>query len=305
MDRFLEMQTFAAVVEAGSFVGAAEALDLSKPAVSRHVAELEARLGVRLLQRTTRRLSLTREGAVFHARCREVLAQLDEAEAEVSAGRGEAAGLLKVSVPVTFGERHLAPLWPRLLERHPRVSMEVSLTDRAVDLIDEGFDVAVRIARLQSSSLVSRRLATTRMHLCASPEYLRRHGTPATPAALAEHAVLAYTLLSTGDTWTFTGPDGPVSVRVSPRFRSNSGDTCRSGALAHRGIILQPDFLVGPDLVSGALVELMPQYRAPEFGIHAVHPSRKHVTPKVRRLVDFLVDSFETPAWSLGLTIGP
>lgn len=295
MDKFLEMRTFAAVVDAGSFVGAADALDLSKPAVSRHVNELEARLGVRLLQRTTRRLSLTSEGEVFHARCKELLAQVDEAEAEVSSRSGEATGLLKLSVPVTFGERHLAPLWPVFLAQHPRVSLDVSLADRTVDLVEEGFDLAIRIARLQASSLVSRRIATSRLHLCASPAYLAQHGTPQHPDELARHAVLAYTLLSTGEHWSFTGPEGEVAVNVNPRFRSNSGETCRSGALAGQGIILQPDFLVGPDLAAGTLVELLPQYRSLEFGIYAVYPTRKHVAPKVRRLIDFLVASFQTP----------
>lgn len=295
MDRFQEMRTFAAVVDAGSFVGAADALQMSKPAVSRYVGELETRLGVRLLQRTTRRLSLTSEGEVFHARCKELLAQVDEAEAEVSSRSGDATGLLKLSVPVSFGERHLAPLWPVFMARHPKVALDVSLSDRTVDLVEEGFDVAVRIARLQSSSLVSRRIATSRLHLCASPAYLERHGTPQHPAELAQHSVLAYTLLSTGDHWTFNGSEGEVSVNVTPRFRSNSGETCRSGALAHQGIILQPDFLVGPDLAAGALVELMPHYRSLEFGIYALYPTRKHVAPKVRLLIDFLMASLQHP----------
>lgn len=295
MDKFLEMRTFATVVDTGSFVGAADTLDMSKPAVSRHVNELEARLGVRLLQRTTRRLSLTAEGEVFHARCKDLLAQVDEAEAEVSSSSGEATGLLKLSVPVTFGERHLAPLWPVFLARHPRVSLDVSLSDRTVDLVEEGFDLAIRIARLQASSLVSRQLATSRLHLCASPAYLARHGVPQHPRDLVQHQVLAYTLLSTGEHWRFTGPEGEVVVNVGPRFRSNSGETCRSGALAGQGIILQPDFLVGPDLAAGTLVELMPAYRSLEFGIYAVYPTRKHVAPKVRRLIDFLAASFQSP----------
>lgn len=298
MDRFLEMRTFAAVVDTGSFVGAADALDMSKPAVSRYVNELEARLGVRLLQRTTRRLSLTSEGEVFHARCKELLAQVDEAEAEVSSSSAEVTGLLKLSVPVTFGERHLAPLWPQFMARHPKVALDVSLSDRAVDLVEEGFDLAIRIAQPQSSSLVSRRLATSRLYLCASPEYLARHGTPSHPDDLAHHTILAYTLLATGEHWTFHGPEGEIKISVSPRFRSNSGDTCRSGALAHQGVILQPDFLVGPDIAAGRLVELMPQYQSTTFGIYALYPSRKHVTPKVRRLIEFLAESLQAPDWS-------
>lgn len=297
MDKFQELRTFVAVVTAGSFVGAADALGLSKPAVSRQVGDLETRLGVRLLQRTTRRLSLTDEGALFHARCVELLANLDEAEAEITARRGEASGTLRLSVPVSFGLLHLAPLWPAFLDRHPKVMLDVELTDRTVDLVEEGFDAAVRIARLPSSSLISRPLSSMRLVLCASPAYLARHGQPTHPSALARHAVLAYSLLSTGDVWTFDGPDGPVSVAVQPRMRTNSGDTCRVGALRHLGIVLQPAFLVGEDLRSGSLVELMPQYRSPDIGIHAVYPSRKHVSPKVRLLVDFLAESLRGKSW--------
>ncbi|HOA95150.1 MAG TPA: LysR family transcriptional regulator, partial [Quisquiliibacterium sp.] len=223
MDRFQEMRAFVAVVDAGSFVRGADALGVSKTAVSRLVGELEARLGTRLLHRTTRRLSLTPEGEVFHARCRQLLDDVDEAEAELTAQSGEAIGQLRVNVPVTFGLMHLAPLWPAFMTVHPRVSLDVTLSDRVVDLVDEGYDLAVRIARLQSSSLVSRRLTSTRLILCASPDYLRQHGTPAHPSELAGHAVIAYTLLATGEQWTFEGPHGPVSVKVRPRMRTNSG----------------------------------------------------------------------------------
>lgn len=297
MDRFQEMTVFAAVVDAGSFVGAADALDMSKAAVSRHVAELEARLAVRLLHRTTRRLSLTEEGERFHARCRELLGELEEAEAEITSRTGRAAGQLKVSAPVSFGLLHLAPLWAGFMARHPDVTLDVTLSDRMVDLVEEGFDVAVRIARLPSSSLVSRRLSSARLVLCASPRYLKTHGTPKHPAELREHTVFAYSLLSSGETWEFDGPDGHASVKVQPRMRTNSGDTCRAVALQHAGIILQPSFLVAEDLGSGALVEVMPRWRSLEFGIHAVYPSRKHVPPKVRLLVDHLVAALKKKNW--------
>ncbi len=297
MDRFQEMSVFAAVVDAGSFVGAAAALDMSKPAVSRHVAELEARLGVRLLHRTTRRLSLTEEGEVFYARCKELLGDLEEAEAEITSRTGKAAGLLKVNAPVSFGLLHLAPLWAGFMARHPDVMLEVTLSDRMVDLVEEGFDVAVRIARLPSSSLVGRKLSSTRTVLCATPQYLKAHGTPQHPSELARHTLIAYSLLSTGDIWSFEGPEGTVSVKVDPRMRTNSGDTCRAAALGHQGIIVQPTFLIGDDLRSGALVELMPQYRAIEFGIYALYPTRKHVLPKVRLLVDYLVTALKKQSW--------
>ena len=297
MDRFQEMRAFVAVVEAGSFVGASQALDLSKPAVSRQIAELEARLGVRLLQRTTRRLSLTEEGEVFLARCKDLLGGLEEAEAEVSARSGQAVGVLKVSVPVSFGLLHLAPLWAPFMARHLQLRLEVTLSDRFVDLVEESFDVAVRIARLESSSLVGRRLASTRLLLCASPRYLRKHGRPRHPAELAGHSVLNYSQLATGDSWEFTGPEGLVSVRVQPRLRTNSGDTCRALALAHQGIVLQPSFLVGQDLREGTLVPVLPQYQMPELGVYAVYPSRRHVPSKVRLFVDHLAQAFAGRQW--------
>lgn len=297
MDRFQAMSVFAAVVDTGSFVKAADALAMSKAAVSRHVAELESRLGVRLLHRTTRRLSLTDEGEVFHARCRALLADLADAEAEAMAQAGEASGLLRVNVPVTFGLMHLAPLWPAFLALHPKLALDVTLSDRVVDLVDEGYDLAVRIARLPASSLVSRQLSSTRMMLCASPAYLRAHGAPAHPSALAAHAVIGYSLLATGDTWTFARGADTVSVTVAPRMRTNSGDTCVAAAIAGQGLVLQPSFMLGAPLAAGTLVEVLPEWRAAELGIHVVYPSRQHVPPKVRRLIEFLVDAFAMRAW--------
>lgn len=289
MDRFLEMQTFVGVVDAGSFVKAADTLNLSKAAVSRYVVDLEIRLGVRLLHRTTRRLSLTEEGQVFHARCKALLAGLEEAEAEITSRSDLVSGLLRLSVPVTFGVLHLAPLWGLFKAQHPKLRLDITLSDRVVDLVEDGYDMAVRIGRLESSTLVSRQLSSTRLVLCASPGYLAAHGTPEHPAELADHAVIAYSYWSGRDEWSFDGPQGEQRVSTQPCIRTNSGDTCRAAALAHQGVILQPAFLVGPDLAAGTLVELMPQYRAGELGIYAVYPTRQHLSAKVRRLIDFLV----------------
>lgn len=296
MDKFQEMRAFVAVVDAGSFVRAADALNLSKTAVSRLVGELEARLGIRLLHRTTRKLSLTAEGEVFNERCRQLLDGVAEAEAELSSHSGEVIGQLRLNVPVTFGLLHLAPLWPVFMAQHPKVMLDVTLSDRLVDLVDEGYDLAVRIARLQASTLVSRQLTSTRLILCASPEYLRRHGRPKHPSDLVHHSVLAYSLLAMGDQWAFEGPGGPVTVKVTPRMRTNSGDTCCAAAVQHQGIVLQPSFLVATHLASGALVEILPQFRSIELGIYAVYPTRTHLSPKVRALVDFLVEAFQMRA---------
>ena len=297
MDKYQEMRVFTAVVDAASFVGAGDALNMSKAAVSRHVSDLEQRLGVRLMQRTTRKLSLTSEGELFLARSREILASIEASEAELSTRSVTASGLLKISVPVSFGIRHLAPLWSEFLANHPQVTLDVQLADRVIDLMDEGFDLAVRIARLPDSSLISRQLASTRQLLCAAPSYLKRRGTPAHPSELAQHDVMGYSLMAMGDQWQFTGPDGPVSAKVRPRMWTNNGDSCVAASLAGAGIQLQPTFLIDQELASGQLVEIMPQFRSVELGIYAVYPSRKFVLPKMRALVEFLSAELVHAPW--------
>ncbi|MES2784498.1 MAG: LysR family transcriptional regulator [Pseudomonadota bacterium] len=299
MDKFQEMRVFTAVADSGSFVSAADSLAMSKAAVSRFVSDLEQRLGVRLMHRTTRKLSLTQEGEVFLARCREILASIEASEAEITTHSDRASGFLKVSVPVSFGVKHLAALWSEFLELHPRVSLDVQLADRVIDLIDEGFDLAVRIARLPDSSLVSRQLASTRLVLCASPEYLARRGRPLHPSELAQHEVVAYSLLAIGDQWQFAGPDGPVTVKVKPRVWTNNGDTCVRAAVGGTGLVLQPTFLLAQELASGQLVEVLPEYRSIELGIYAVYPTRKFVLPKVRALLEFLSEKLVDAQWQM------
>lgn len=293
MDKYLEMRTFVAVVDAGSFVGGAEILEMSKPAVSRYINDLETRLNVRLLHRTTRKLSLTEEGEIFYLRCQQVLSDIDAAEAEVSSRSGEASGLIKINVPVSFGIMHLAPLWGEFQAKHPKVFLDITLADRQVDLIEEGYDMAIRIARLPSSSLVCRKLSSTRIVLCASPEYLREAGMPSHPSELIHHRLMSYSLWGEGDEWAFDGPEGRVVVKANPSIRTNNGDTCRAAALQHQGFILQPSFLIGDDLRSGKLIEVLPEYRSIELGIYAIYPSRKQLPAKVRLMIDFLIDAFQ------------
>lgn len=298
MGTLQEMRSFIAVVEAGSFVGAADATGLSKQAVSRHISELEKRLGIRLIHRTTRRLSLTTDGHTYFGRAKSILSDIAELEAEVTAEATEPTGRLRVNAPLSFGLLYLAPLWGRFAEHHPKIALEVYLSDRIVDLIEEGYDLAVRIMDMPSSTLVSRRLAWTRTILCASPDYLRAHGIPKHPEELKGHRTISYTYLATGDEWGFTDPAGqPIHVRVNSQIHTNSGDTCRVAALNHQGIVLQPDFLVGEDLNRGDLVEVMPDYRGREIGIYAVYPARAHVPLKTRRLIDYLANELQTPRW--------
>lgn len=301
MDALRQIEAFVAVVRAGSYVKAAERQETSKAVLSRQVLELEARLGTRLLNRTTRRLSLTETGAAYFERCVQILDDLREADAEAGATAATPRGRLRINAPLTFGNLHLAPLWGEFLKLHPAVELDITLTDRVVDLVEEGFDLAVRIvpaARLAGNSLVARRIATDRMLLCASPGYLRGAPPLTAPADLAGHAVMAYAWWSGGDTWPFTAPDGtPTDVTVRPRLRTNSGDTCRAAALADQGVIWQPAFLVGPDVRAGRLVELLPGWRGPGLEIFVVYPSRAHLSGKVRAMVDFLAAAFEQPGW--------
>ena len=258
------MQAFVAVVQAGSFVAAAERLDTSKAVVSRMVLELEARLGTRLLNRTTRRLSLTDAGNDYVERCRQVLEDVADANAAASQGASHISGRLKINAPLSFGNLHLAPLWGEFLKLHPLVELDITLTDRVVDLVEEGFDMAVRIAQQSSSSLVSRTLAHDRMVLCASPHYLRQAAPIEALADLAQHSVMAYSWWSGGDEWRFEDAQGkPHSVVTRPRLRANSGDTCRAAALADQGVIYQPQFLVGEDLRAGRLVPVLPALHGP------------------------------------------
>ncbi len=297
MDRFREMECFVAVVEAGSFVGAADVLRLSKAAVSRGVIELEARLGARLLQRTTRRQSITEAGRAYYDRCKQILAELEEADSAVGDVTGHPVGKLRINAPFSFGIRHLAPLWGPFMARYPDVEIEVDLSDRQVDVVNEGYDLVIRISRMRDSTLVHRQLATTRIVACATPEYLARHGRPASVAALADHAVIGYSYAADGDIWHFMTPDGPREVLTRPRMRANNGDTCQAVMLAHQGIAMQPDFLAGDALAAGKLVEVLPECRSDERGIYVVYPSRKHLSVKMRVLVDYLVEAFAKPAW--------
>jgi DNA-binding transcriptional LysR family regulator len=290
VSRIRELEAFVAVVDAGSFVQGAEALRTSRAAVSKHVQDLERRLGARLLNRTTRRQSLTDAGRRYFERAREILEALADADAAIASSAPHASGTLRVAAPLTFGVLHLAPLWGEFMARYPDVRLDIQLSDRVVDLVDEGFDVAVRIARLPDSSLVSRRLATARMIMCASPAYLHLHGVPGTLAEVAQRPVLAYDYLASGDTWTFERSGATHRVTTRPVMRANNGDTCRAAALAGCGIVLQPSFLVAGDLARGDLVEVLPEYRGVELGLYAVYPSRTLLSAKVRALVDFLAE---------------
>lgn len=299
MDRFADMRMFVAVVDAGSISGAAERLEVAKSAVSRRLTDLEARLGAELLHRTTRRLGLTDSGRAFFERAQRILADLEEAEQAVSQAHGAIRGRLKVALPLSFGLLHLAGLINEFLSRHPEVEFDLDFNDRQIDLMQEGFDLAIRIARLPDSSLIARKLAPIRHALCASPDYLARHGTPARADDLASHAGLVYSNLANPGLWSYVRPDGqPGSVQVPVKLRANNGDFLCRAAIAGQGVILHPTFYLSDAIRTGELVPLLTDHAWPELNAYALYPPTRHLSRRVRAFVDFLAEKLAgEPYW--------
>ena len=300
VDRFEALRVFSQVVELGSFSKAADHLGLSATATSRHVAELESHLQTRLLNRTTRRISLTESGRAFYERCVQVLADLEEAEQEASRAAVVPRGTIKLTTAVNFGVRHLAPAIADFLAAHREVRFDVSLSDRTVDLVEEGFDLGIRIGPTGSEHIVARKLGETRLVPCASPGYLAARGAPRSPADLEHHDCLTYDYLAPKNVWRFQdSAGGEHAVRVSGRLHSNNGDLLAEAAARGAGIVFEPAFIVGPDVRAGRLVPLLQEYVPAASPIYAVYPSRKHLSAKVRQFVDFLVARFaQAQDWS-------
>lgn len=299
MDRFQALRTFVQVVESLSFVRAAERLGLSTTAVSRLVAELEGNLQARLLQRTTRRISVTETGRTFYERCVQILAELDEAEREAAQEAAEPRGTIRLTTSVNFGTHQVTPAIASFLARHSHVKFDVSLFDRIVDIVEEGFDLAIRIGETGAQNLVARRLGEARLVTCASPEYIAKHGAPASPEDLARHNCLTYEY-ALRDAWTFRDAAGRErTVRVAGSLNSNNGDLSAAAAVQGVGIALEPDFIVGSELKRGKLVPVLESFEAPALPIYAVYPSRRFLPAKVRAFVDFLVERFTgTKGWA-------
>ena len=300
MDRSMEMAVFAKVVEEGSFSSAARALKLTPSAVSKQIARLEDRLGVRLLNRTTRRLSATEEGAAFYQRSARILADIDEAEAAVTQLHAAPRGKLRINCGIAFGKHQITPLIPEFLARHPELTIEMTLTDALSDLVEEGQDVAVRFGPLQDSSMVARQLAVSRRAICASPDYIERHGVPRHPADLAEQNGLPCSNMPHLNEWIFKLPEGDeYRVKADGNFTASNGETIHEMVLAGLGVARLAEFLVAPEVSEGKLVRVLePFYRDIEVPINAVYPTRRHLSPKVRAFVDFLVEKFQpVPPW--------
>ncbi|SDZ92710.1 LysR family transcriptional regulator [Rubrimonas cliftonensis] len=300
MDRLTEMEAFVRVVDLGGFTDAARKMGVSKSAISKHVSALEARLGARLLNRTTRRVSPTDIGLAYYDRAVRVLMDAGEADAMAASMQGAPKGELRVSAPVSFGLAHLAPAVSDFLCAYPNVAARMTLDDRFVEIVAEGFDMAVRIGALPDSSLMARKLAETHLVLVASPDYVARRGAPTTPEELGEHDLLHYANLASGGAWRLRGPSGEErQVRAQGRLTINNGDALALAAAAGLGVAFSPAFIAAPFLRDGRLVEVLPHARPAPLGVWAVYPAGRFPQPKLRVFVDFLAERFKGvgPDW--------
>jgi len=299
MDKLTAMNVFKRVVDLGSFSAAARDLGFSNAAVSKNVSELEAYLGVRLLTRTTRRLSVTEAGQTYHNRCVAVLEEIDEAEQEAGQLSSKPRGVLKINAPMSFGLMHLSSAIPAFLQRYPDIAVDLVMNDRFVDLVEEGFDVALRVGGpLADSSLISRRITAIQRVVCGAPGYFDRYGAPETPEDLKDHQCLIYSLSSSPREWRFTGPAGERVIKVMGRFTANSSISLREALVAGLGLTLIPTFVVGKDLRDGRLNTVLEEWTPQPQAAYAVYVHRQYVPAKVRCFVDFLVEQFRPePNW--------
>lgn len=298
MARFKQIETFVAVAAKGSLSAAAQAEGVAPAVIGRRLDALEERLGVKLLVRTTRKLTLTFEGAAFLEDCQRIVSELADAEASVSAGGVKASGHLRVSAPAGFGRKHVAPLVPEFAAAHPDVSITLDLSDRLVDLVNEGFDCAVRLGELSDSSLVSLRLGENRRVCVAAPSYLERHGIPDTLAALVRHNCL--TLAANANqqrVWTFQQEGELVSIKVSGTVECSDGAVLHEWCLAGHGLAWRSWWEVGGDIAAGRLVAVLERFAAPPIGIHAVFAQRRHLPLRVRLFLDFLKHTYAQPGY--------
>ena len=299
LDNVAGLAIFAHVVECESFSRAAERLGLSKSAVSKQIVALENRLGTRLLNRTTRRLSLTEAGARLYERSQRIVQEVEAVELEAGQLQSHPTGRLRVSAGMSFGHMHLAPVLPDFARSYPDLAVELLLNDRMVNLVDEGYDVALRIGELPDSSLVARKLSPMRRLIVASPDYLKERGTPQAPVDLAGHDCLTYSYVESGNAWHVTGADGTSrKVSISPKLISNNGDALLRAAERGMGLTLLPSFMLREALDAGTLVEVLSGNRPSDTALYAVYPHSRNLSVKVRVFVDFLASHFTaTPYW--------
>ncbi len=292
MGQLNQMRIFTEVVDGEGFTAAANRLGMSRAQVSKSVQQLEAHLGTRLLNRTTRRISLTDTGRIYYERCHSILEEIDEMDEIASQQSSEPSGLLTIGAPNSYGILHLSEAIPHYMKRYPKVEIDIRLTDRLVDVVAEGFDLVIRIAELEDSSLIARPIQPCDRVYCASPEYLERHGTPQTPQELKAHDCLLYTNLSKPGQWPFKTEEGMEMVKVNGPLKSDNGDILRAAAVQGMGVVTLPTFICGPDLEAGRLQTILMEYTPEPISVYAVFPSRRYLSAKVRTFVDFLSEYF-------------
>jgi len=299
MNEFSQIKTFIALVENRSLSKAAEKMDIAVSAVSRRLKELEANLGVQLIQRTTRKMHLTEAGEKFYMRCERLLDELEEAKQEASNSATTLSGTLKIATPLSFGVAHLSPAIAAFMHLHPQIKIDLDMSDRRIDLVEEGLDLAIRIGTLQDSSLMARKLASVRHVVCASPDFFNRYGTPKTPQDLSYMPALCYGNLDQPDVWHYANKDNsPAKVKVPLRMRATNGDALVEAAVAGLGILCEPSFIVHGAVERGVLVPVLTEYQWYAMNIYAVYPQTKHVPARVRTFIDFLVSHYgENPYW--------
>ncbi|OYU91793.1 MAG: LysR family transcriptional regulator [Bradyrhizobiaceae bacterium PARB1] len=302
MDKLGSLRAFVKVVELGSFSEAGRQLRLSRSAISKYVGELEESLGVQLLNRTTRHASPTESGQLYFERALTILADLDAADQAVAQAQSSPRGLLRVNAPMSFGTLQLGPAVADFMGQCPELQIQLVLSDDQVDPMQGGFDVTLRIADLESSSLIARKIVAIDRAVCASPDYLGKHGTPKQPEDLRRHALLTYGFLLTGNQWKLTGKDGDHWIQPSWSLCVNNAEVLRDAAVRGRGIALLPTFIAGDALRDGSLQRVLKSYEAPPLTLYAIYPPTRHLAVKVRLFIDFLVARFGgTPTWDAGL----
>lgn len=289
MDMLKAMEAFVAVVDCGNFTEAAQRLEISAVMIGKHVRGLEAHLAARLLERTTRRQSLTDAGRMFYGEAKRALEQVRMAETAIEQLRASPSGTLRVSAPITFGACVIAPLAASFQQQYPQVRIALELSNRVVDMVDEGFDLAIRIGALGEADLIAKPLTQYRMVICASPGYLARHGRPETPQDLSAHHCLSHSVWNSGSGWKLSGWEGPPLVR-EPVFTCNDGNALRAAALAGAGLLLQPEVLVAADLASGALVPVLQAYVPRPHPVHLVYRHDRQPLPKLTRFIAYLLE---------------
>lgn len=298
MDRLTAMEVFVRIVETGSFSAVARDLGMTQPTVSKQLTALERKLKTRLLNRTTRQLSLTEAGSAYYESCKRIIDTVREAEANLGILQTQLNGLLRINTSIGLGQAYVGSIVLKFQRQHPGISIDLSYVDRFVDLVEEGMDLAIRVGRLNDSNLAARRIGSTLRSVVATPAYLKKYGEPKVPQDLSTgHNCLQYAYLSTGNEWMFQGPEGPIRVKVSGNFRANNGDAVKQAVLSDLGIAITPDLFVLREIEEGRMKAILTEYATPPADINAVYPSARHVSAKVRAFTEFLRAEFqEIPA---------